>query len=468
MHGQRKKIGLIFLIIFLTFTPLVYCELVYGESDLTQQGIAFLKAQRFDEAINVFSRVIKADPGNAKAAYYRGMARYYKGDLDPAISDYSIALKKDPGLLDAYTSRGVAFFRKGDYQRAQKDLDFILKKNPDNANAINQKAWMLAVCPDPRYRDGKKALELSRKAINIKTTPNYLDTLAAVYAENGQYQEAAKVQRKVIALLTQEERLDRLDIYLERLKKYEAGEPWREDKESIDTSETEIPELETLEPETSEKVEKKTEKQETTKTSEIKKTAPPFPPPKKTAVAAAPVVTQTQKPVKKKAGAASQPKPVASPTGSGMYPYTIFISTYQDPKVTKTKVLNLRKNGDPVFVSHAYFKDTGHWYQIYFGWYKSIVDANTAAEKLRQRHFRKSIVVKKPYAVQAGIFSSKTTLKKMETGLTALNYPAYRIPDTNDPGKIHLLIGAYSTKTVPDKLIETLTAAGFEPKVVRR
>ncbi|MEA3230683.1 MAG: tetratricopeptide repeat protein [Thermodesulfobacteriota bacterium] len=449
MHGQKKQPGLIFLIVFLAITPLVY-----GESDLTQQGIAFLKAQRFDEAINVFSRVIKADPGNAKAVYYRGMARYYRGDLDPAIADYTIALKKDPGIIDAYTSRGVAFFRKGDYQRAQKDLDLILKKNPDNANAINQKAWMLAVCPDPRYRDGKKALELSKRAINIKTTPNYLDTLAAVYAENGQYQEAARVQRKVIALLTQEERLDRLDIYLERLKKYEAGEPWREDNERIDTPETEIPELESLEPETSETVEKKT--------------APPSPSPKKTAVAAAPVVTQTQKPVEKKTESASQPKPVAPPTVSGMYPYTIFISTYQDPKVTKNKVINLRKNGDPAFVSHSYFKDSGHWYQIFFGWYKSIADANTAAEKLQKRNFRKTIVVKKPYAVQAGIFSSKATLKKMETGLVALNYPAYLIPETNEPGKIRLLIGAYSTEIVPDKLIETLTTAGFEPKVVRR
>jgi len=458
MRGQRKQPSLIFLIIFLAITPLVYCELVYGESDLTQQGIAFLKAQRFDEAINIFSKVIKTDPGNAKAVYYRGMARYYKSDLDPAIADYTLALKKDPGFVKVYTSRGVAFFRKGDYQRAQKDLDLALEKNPDDANAINQKAWMLAVCPDTRYRDGKKALELARKAINIKTTPNYMDTLAAAYAENGQYKEAATVQRKVIALLTQGERLNRLEIYLERLKKYEAGEPWREGDERIDK-----PKTETSEPKTSEPVEEKTEKTEDTKKAEIKKT----PPPKKTAVIAAPVTAQT-KPVDKKTEAVSQPKAVASPTGSGMYPYTIFISTYQDPKVTKNKVLNLRKNGDPAFVSHAYFKDSGHWYQIYFGWYNSIADANTAAEKLRQRHFRKSIVVKKPYAVQAGIFSSKATLKKMETGLAALNYPAYRIPDAMNPGKIRLLIGAYSTETVPDKLIETLKASGFEPKVVRR
>ena len=246
MQEQKKRYGLIFLIIFLAVSPMVY-----GESDLTQQGVAFLKAQRFDEAIGVFTKVTTADPGNARAIYYRGMARYYKGDLDQAIADYTLALKNKPDLLEVYTSRGVAFFNKGDYQRAQKDLDLALEKRPDDANAINQKAWMLSVSPDSRYRDGKKALALARKAINIKTSPNYLDTLAAAYAENGQYKEAASVQRKVIALLTQEEQLNRLDIYLERLKKYESDEPWREGDGPTDKPATE----------SVESVEKKTEEQ---------------------------------------------------------------------------------------------------------------------------------------------------------------------------------------------------------------
>jgi tetratricopeptide (TPR) repeat protein len=450
MQGQKKRHGLLFLAMFLVISPMVY-----GESDLTQQGVAFLKAQRFNEAITVFTKVIKSDPENAKAIYYRGMARYYKGDLDQAIADYTLALKKQPDLLEVYTSRGVAFFNKGDFQRAQKDLDLVLEKRPDDANATNQKAWMLSVSPDSRYRDGKKALALARKAINIKTSPNYLDTLAAAYAENGQYKEAASVQRKVIALLTQEEQLDRLDIYLERLKKYESNEPWREGDKPTDKPAREAVES----------VEKKTEKQENKKKAEVKEATPQ---PLKKKAAPAPPVTAQAKPLDNKTEAVSQPKPDTSPSGSGRYPYTIFISTYQDPKVTKNKALNLIKTGNPVFVSHAYFKDSGHWYQIYFGWYKSITAASEAAEKLKKRQFRKSIVVKKPYAVQAGIFSTEEMLEKMETILIGLNYPAYRIPDAVNAEKIRLLIGAYSTETVPDKLIETLKTAGFEPMVVRR
>ncbi len=162
------------------------------------------------------------------------------------------------------------------------------------------------------------------------------------------------------------------------------------------------------------------------------------------------------------------PAPTVASSDMGIYPYTIFISTYQDPNVSKAKVLQLRENGDPVFVSHAYFKDSGHWYQIYYGWYKNNAEASAAAEKLKQRHFRKSIVVKKPFAVQAGISTSKETLAQMETGLTALNYPAYQIPDPEHPGMVRLLIGAYSSTIVPDNMLETLKKAGFEPKVVRR
>mgnify|MGYP001554141307 CR=1 FL=1 len=117
MQEQKKRYALIFLIIFLAISPMVY-----GESDLTQQGVAFLKAQRFDEAIGVFTKVTTADPGNAKAIYYRGMARYYKGDLDQAIADYTQAIKIDPNYATAYDNRATAWYGQGNDEQAEADL----------------------------------------------------------------------------------------------------------------------------------------------------------------------------------------------------------------------------------------------------------------------------------------------------------------------------------------------------------
>jgi tetratricopeptide (TPR) repeat protein len=434
MHGQKGRNGLLFIIVFLAVS-----SVSWGASDITQQGAAFLKAQRFDEAVKVLSKAIKDNPQDAQAIHFRGMARYYQGNIDQAVADYSRAIEINPQLSQAYTSRGVALFRKGDYQRAKEDLKQAYSQNPKDTNALNQMAWMLAVCPDKEYRNGKKALDLARKVINLKTTPNFLDTLAAAYAETGRYKDAARIQRKVIALLSQEERLNNIEVYLERLKKYEAHEPWRQDRSmNGDTGLS------------------KTENNELTGTKDKKNekkiaVTPPIPPQK------------TDKPTSTVTEAAKQPKPVIS-----AFPYTIFISTYQDPEISAQKVLNLKKRGDPAFVSHAYFKDSGHWYQIYYGWFKNASDATRAVQKLKKRKFRKAIVVKKPYAVQAAASPSEATLKKIENRLVALNYPTYRLPDTRTPGLVRLLIGAYSSKTVPDKLMAVLRKSGFKPQVVRR
>jgi tetratricopeptide (TPR) repeat protein len=424
MLGKKLINSLGLIIVFVAVS-----SMSYSAPDMTQQGVAFLKAQRFDEAVKVLSKAIQDNPDNAKAIHYRGMAFYYQGNIDQAITDYTRALEIQPDLTQVYTSRGVALFRRGDYQRAKQDLTLAFSKNPKDANALNQMAWMLAVCPDKQYRNGKKALDLARRVINLKTTPNYLDTLAAAYAETGRYNDAVRIQRKVIALLSQEERLNNIEIYLERLKKYESRHPWRQGNLNKEDNKPDLAE-------------------NTTK----KKAAAPVPVVPGKTVSLPPDATPTVK----------QPKPVI-----GTFPYTIFISTYQDPKVSTQKVLDLKKRGDPAFISHAYFKDTGHWYQIYYGWFKNAADAALTAKKLKSRKFRKAIVVKKPFAVQVGVFSSSVTLKKAEVRLTALNYPAYRV-DTNIPGQTRLLIGAYSSKTVPDKLIVTLNKSGFKPKVVRR
>jgi tetratricopeptide (TPR) repeat protein len=93
---------------------------------------------------------------------------------------------------------------------------------------LNSFAWLLAVCPESRYRNGVKASELAKRAVELKDTANNIDTLAAAYAEAGRFQEAIKTEERAIAKLKEQGNKKDMAKYEQRLASYKAGKPWRE------------------------------------------------------------------------------------------------------------------------------------------------------------------------------------------------------------------------------------------------
>ena len=87
--------------------------------------------------------------------------------------------------------------------------------------------WILATSADPAIRDGANAVALAEKAVAAteRKTPWSLGTLAAAYAEVGQFEKAISTQQEAIALLQTEEKKN---DYRSRLKLYETKTPYRE------------------------------------------------------------------------------------------------------------------------------------------------------------------------------------------------------------------------------------------------
>jgi tetratricopeptide (TPR) repeat protein len=57
----------------------------------------------------------------------------------------------------------------------------------------------MATCPDEKYRNGPKAVEYAKKGLELNKSKGFaLDTLAAAYAENGQFDEAVKCQMEAL------------------------------------------------------------------------------------------------------------------------------------------------------------------------------------------------------------------------------------------------------------------------------
>jgi tetratricopeptide (TPR) repeat protein len=87
-------------------------------------------------------------------------------------------------------------------------------------------AWLMATCPDERFRDNDRAVAAAKKAIELDGGEDYryLDTLAAAHASAGKFDDAKSIMEEVIKIAPDEAK--------ERLKKrlaiYEEGKPYRE------------------------------------------------------------------------------------------------------------------------------------------------------------------------------------------------------------------------------------------------
>jgi tetratricopeptide (TPR) repeat protein len=170
-----------------------------------------------------FNKAIELDPVSALAYTNRGIARRRAGDIDGAIADYTKAIEIDPLHASAYYNRGVARGGKGDPEGAIADYTKTIEIDPRRALAYNSLAWLMATASREAYRDGKTAVGYGTKACELTKWENagMLDTLAAAYAEAGNFDEAIKWENKALsfpdfAKSSGEEARKRLQLYQER------------------------------------------------------------------------------------------------------------------------------------------------------------------------------------------------------------------------------------------------------------
>ncbi len=148
------------------------------------------------------------------------------GKFDEAIAEFDRALKFAPSFAAAYDGRGQAFARKGAYEKAIADYKEASRRDPKFPYPVGHLAWLLATCPDAKFRNGKEAVAEATRACELSKWKNagFLATLAAAHAEAGHFEEAVKWQTKAVNLSVDAEKPD----FEKHLKLFKAGEPLRE------------------------------------------------------------------------------------------------------------------------------------------------------------------------------------------------------------------------------------------------
>ena len=176
-----------------------------------------------DEMVYLTIR-INSSPNNKGPLLERGIVWAELGNLENAIKDFTEAIRLDPKISASYYNRGVAELDNSEFDKANQDFQHALKLDPRCARCLNSLAWLKATCPDDSFRNGKEAIELATKASELTELKVWfcLGTLAAAYAETGDFVKAINWQEKAIEIDPSDKKGS-----LERLDLYKASKPYR-------------------------------------------------------------------------------------------------------------------------------------------------------------------------------------------------------------------------------------------------
>lgn len=143
-----------------------------------------------------------------------------------ALEQFDKVLAVEPRNVAALRGRADTLLSLGRHGEAIADYEKALEVDPNDSGVLNNLAWVLATSPDENIRDGKRALELAQKACELTEykAAHILSTLAAAYAETGDFENARKWSQKAVELGSESEK----EALQKELESYQRNEPVRE------------------------------------------------------------------------------------------------------------------------------------------------------------------------------------------------------------------------------------------------
>ena len=162
---------------------------------LLNEGSALVQQGKYDEAIDVLTRAIKAEfppeydvESNYGLIYTnRGLAYFRKGFIKEALADYDTAVALDPNNPDTLNNRGVLKQSKGDTAGALADYGAAIATNALLASAYINRASLLIEMKRP----SEALKDLNNYILLVADNPDVYNLRGRIYLDQGKRELAA-------------------------------------------------------------------------------------------------------------------------------------------------------------------------------------------------------------------------------------------------------------------------------------
>jgi tetratricopeptide (TPR) repeat protein len=192
-----------------------------------------LESRRYAEAADVGREWLAVSPYDATAHSSLGAALAENGDLVPAAQHFGYLMMLRPDLEQAHAQLRQILLSLAKEPDGLQRLHEVAANAPDSPRMLDELAWLLATYPDSKSRDGPEAVRLSERACTLteRRIPALLDTLAAAYAEAGDFSQAISVGEEALKRAGASEDNDAVKLSESILKSLRENLPYRQEPE---------------------------------------------------------------------------------------------------------------------------------------------------------------------------------------------------------------------------------------------
>ena len=151
------------------------------------------------------------------------------------------------------------------------------------------------------------------------------------------------------------------------------------------------------------------------------------------------------------------------------YPYTIHLSSWQDPNVALSQQEKKSKLISGVFITKIDLGASGIWYRVDYGIFQTIKEAVLFLRELQeQKTIEEGAFVGSsvPYTVEINVFDSEEKALREASRLQALGIATYIVEENENYYRV--LFGAYPDMNSARLAHDDLYSLGLKPKITKR